>query len=360
MSDYERMVSYFYRYENGTKSRNAGFGKVECRQEKLRVTMDLTDESVVEPIALQLYLYRYDKGKMHLTNLCSANMQNGELKVHEERQRTECLPESAFLSDYSGIIVALDGQVFFGSQWNDEVIRMMDFEQAVLSENTANAVQTTESEPERSAEQEETVLETDLQTEETSEQASEENAELETLTAANETQSSKEDSGVTDTLTLVQQLANWQKETNERNRQKKEEHPNSREAMQEREVGQHSGKLTGIPFLLENRDHLPDFGNHTITRCVKIQPEDIGLLKRSNWEYGNNSFVMHGFYNYHYLLLGCMQYQDGSSQYVLGIPGIFSNRDKYLAQIFNFYEFVPVRACAYKTGEFGYWIGKLK
>ena len=119
-------------------------------------------------------------------------------------------------------------------------------------------------------------------------------------------------------------------------------------------------ELRGIPYLMKYRGKLPDFSNHEIIHCVKIMPDDIGYMNRRNWEYGNNSFVMHGYYNYHYLLLGLMQFQDGKRQHVLGVPGIFSNKDKYLANIFRFTEFVPVRNCPYRTGEFGYWIAKLE
>ena len=34
-----------------------------------------------------------------------------------------------------------------------------------------------------------------------------------------------------------------------------------------------------------------------------IKPQDIGLLPRENWVYGNNSFLLHGYYNYRYLIL---------------------------------------------------------
>ena len=36
---------------------------------------------------------------------------------------------------------------------------------------------------------------------------------------------------------------------------------------------------------------------------LTIKPQDIGLLPRENWNYGNNSFLLHGYYNYRYLIL---------------------------------------------------------
>ena len=36
---------------------------------------------------------------------------------------------------------------------------------------------------------------------------------------------------------------------------------------------------------------------------LSIKPQDIGLLPREIWTYGNNSFLLHGYYNYRHLIL---------------------------------------------------------
>ncbi len=36
---------------------------------------------------------------------------------------------------------------------------------------------------------------------------------------------------------------------------------------------------------------------------LTIKPQDIGLLPRDAWVFGNNSFLLHGYYNYRYLIL---------------------------------------------------------
>ncbi len=35
---------------------------------------------------------------------------------------------------------------------------------------------------------------------------------------------------------------------------------------------------------------------------LSIKPQDIGLLPREVWTYGNNSFLLHGYYNYRHLI----------------------------------------------------------
>ncbi|MGN0393740.1 MAG: DUF6128 domain-containing protein, partial [Coprococcus sp.] len=105
---------------------------------------------------------------------------------------------------------------------------------------------------------------------------------------------------------------------------------------------------------------LPECGHegNQIIESVKITPNDIGLLDMNNWRLGVNSFLTHGFYNYKYLMLGRIVFQDNQSagSYVLGVPGVYSAKEKYLAGIFGFDRFIPGKETEIKTGSFGYWI----
>ena len=55
---------------------------------------------------------------------------------------------------------------------------------------------------------------------------------------------------------------------------------------------------------------------------LTIKPQDIGLMPREIWTYGNNSFLLHGYYNYRYLILAkvVIPGREGS-RYILGVPG---------------------------------------
>ena len=57
-------------------------------------------------------------------------------------------------------------------------------------------------------------------------------------------------------------------------------------------------------------------------RCIKIQRRDIAQLKRCEWRLANNSFLLHGYYSYHHLLL----IQEGEKCW-LGVPGIYHPRE---------------------------------
>lgn len=72
-----------------------------------------------------------------------------------------------------------------------------------------------------------------------------------------------------------------------------------------------------------------------------IKPQDIGLLPRENWVYGNNSFLLHGYYNYRYLILARLGKTGERGRYILGVPGHYGNNEKYMAAMFGFDRFGP-------------------
>lgn len=114
--------------------------------------------------------------------------------------------------------------------------------------------------------------------------------------------------------------------------------------------------VDALEKMLEEYPKLPMYGATELFDCVRIHPKDIGKLDMRNWKLGVNSFLTHGFYTYQYLLLGKMRFDDGTTRPIIGVPGVFSNREKYLANMFGFDQFISVKKTNQKTGSFGYWI----
>ena len=78
----------------------------------------------------------------------------------------------------------------------------------------------------------------------------------------------------------------------------------------------------------------------------------IRSLPKRNWYLGNNSFLVHGFFNYHYLILG--REMDGDKErWYLGVPGFYQQQERVMATIFGFPEFFNSQNGA---EPFGYWI----
>ncbi len=88
---------------------------------------------------------------------------------------------------------------------------------------------------------------------------------------------------------------------------------------------------------------------------LTIKPQDIGLLPRETWGYGNNSFLLHGYYNHRYLILARLSAPKGGVRFLLGVPGHYYSNEKYMASMFGFPNFVLSKMQPSSDGRFGYW-----
>ena len=96
---------------------------------------------------------------------------------------------------------------------------------------------------------------------------------------------------------------------------------------------------------------------------LSIKPQDIGLLPREIWVYGNNSFLLHGYYNYRHLVL-----IDEGNQLKLGVPGIYHEREARAAATFGFPEFIAEADVNVtlepqernENQQFGYWCRQVR
>lgn len=70
----------------------------------------------------------------------------------------------------------------------------------------------------------------------------------------------------------------------------------------------------------------------------KINLNEIHRLSSEQWHLSNNSFLLHGFWNYGYLVLK-EKMEENETKLSLGIPGIFEEPEKIMAAYFGFPDF---------------------
>lgn len=93
-------------------------------------------------------------------------------------------------------------------------------------------------------------------------------------------------------------------------------------------------------------------------KCIKMQRQDLAKLPRCEWKYANNRFLLHGYYNYHHIVL-----IDDGNETKLGVPGIYHPQEARAAEAFGFPEFIEAekveidrsREEEYPEERFGYW-----
>ena len=95
----------------------------------------------------------------------------------------------------------------------------------------------------------------------------------------------------------------------------------------------------------------------------KIQRSDMTILPRRYWHLANNSFLLHGYHNYHHLIL-----IEKDGHYWLGVPGIYDPREARAARLFGFPQFTDSYNDSLQLTDeecnphenFGYWCCYLK
>ena len=103
------------------------------------------------------------------------------------------------------------------------------------------------------------------------------------------------------------------------------------------------------------------FDSPGTAEILTIRPQDIGLLPRENWGYGNNSFLLHGYYNYRYLIFARVGDEKHTrARYILGVPGHYYSNEKYMASMFGFPHFVLAKTQPAQDGRFGYWYADVR
>ena len=103
--------------------------------------------------------------------------------------------------------------------------------------------------------------------------------------------------------------------------------------------------------ILETYEQIHPYGDGRV--YVKLEPKDFVILQAKYQHLVNNSFLLHGFYNYRYVILGKDQ------DYYLGVPGVYYDREKMVALMFGFEAF-ECPGGNVRPGEFGYYLRRVE
>lgn len=371
---WNRFISYIFRYHNYDKCENVGFAKVQKQNEKGKMQVNLKDQVKKEGL-YSVYLYREtladpeEYPEAVPDSMIPAVLYLGKLSMKSGRG------EGCFTFDWnnvnqtgrpitawSGIIIRRMGEEesdIFCSSWTDNTV---DYSQAFArrEEETARErrsdVAATEYDRRRIAS--ETMAE------------SEKNIAVQTTADFRKTDCLQEqpykdmDAPESDADSPETILPESEDPSDDASFSRADEETEKRvTAAEVLETMKEDGRAAE---LMANREKLPLLpncpdGENGVIECVKINPNDIGLLNMDNWRLGVNSFLTHGFYSYKYLMLGRVLFdEEDTNGYILGVPGEYSSKEKYLAGIFGFDRFIPVKETRIKTGSFGYWVVDLK
>ncbi len=91
---------------------------------------------------------------------------------------------------------------------------------------------------------------------------------------------------------------------------------------------------------------------------LSLRPEDFVILQSNAYRLVQNSFLLHGYFNYDHLILAQVSRKSGN-QYYIGVPGNFYEKEKQVAIMYGFSSFECRREPA-EEGDFGYYMIKVE
>lgn len=298
MPDMKRFVTYLYYYEHSTKLHIAGFAKVEVRDGQCRLEIHLKAAGIAGR-NVPIYLFAREGDIIQAIEI--GQMKLGSVSGdYKAILKDSTIGHSSYsMSDMKGMLLILDEKKMFASQWDDEELireQIRPYEPKLIA-----AEEPEQTEPVTAELPEAPIVEAEEVTEEPPLHA-EELPMMKIITP---------DFMVKKTL--------WD------------------------DWDEMKRKMTVIH---------PFEGKQII--CVHMELRDLRELPRKYWYLSNNSFLLRGFFQYKYLLMGEMNREDERSLFV-GVPGVYQKQEKVVASIFGFSEFVSEKREDTEDGRFGYW-----
>lgn len=365
MSEYRRFIAYFYEYIDGKKQKNAGFAKVELRNGMWRILFRLNTET--EPLR-PVRAYGFVREQGWQLGLYMGSMRPGVVRMEEWAYRAD-IPvwqgKYGFAS-LAGIWIQSEDGRRYVTVWDDEPVFTDRFVLALPKEavNTENKEEKSEQVTER-----ETESIHEKQTEENSDEKNETERQIHAAEISEAWEEEKKKySGVDEDQAETVDVEDTDN-CEEQAEAMPEEHISEEEAaaevceafedemiseevpvQEEPHACRSSGQEQVLAMLFASRPVLEPFPDTEFLECVQLRPCDLVRLQQANCRVGRNTFLQHGLYQYHHLLLA----KDQEGHYILGVPGVVNAQERYMAGMFAFDRFKP--ANGYDRGwQFGYW-----
>lgn len=390
MSNYRRLISYIYAYEGGIKGKNIGFAKLEARSGQCKISVNVK-KVYVGSSDMGVYLLAANEeiflGKIFIRN--GAGEFRAAVQVMNVENSGYAMERCYGLTIHS----VEDTWRAYTTIWEDAGVPQIGETQGNREEMITHAaeIQPQQVSAEETGKQESDVVERSAQIElgdVTSEMLEAE--EMKTLPQTTITDDKEPDTGTPHRYSIVEKIeaeiqAQAQAEKQEFQRETAfqtmvqpapqvskplqapeqihttEQVGNTQELerleREEQEENQ-SGRLW--KHFRKSYPKIQAFDYTGDCEILTVKPQDIGLLPRETWNLGNNSFLLHGYYNYRYLILAKLQSPHGGCRYLIGVPGHYYSNEKYMASMFGFPNFVLAKMQPAGDGRFGYWYTDIK
>ena len=364
LAGYQRFVAYVYEYRKGKKDGSSGYVRVEARGQECRIEVHLRCAGLEPGSRCRVYGFVRREGLMDgiLIGSCVTGREQIECMLETDTENIGGMGKN--LRELGGMLLISDAGGFWGTEWDDQSIRPDNFREWKKEETDAHKEKKTEKGEGQRGETAE--AEEDQKAGFSAEVQEKQNAadkimtveevqeEVEGISVSTMNQETKK--GLQENRAIFAEDEPKISEAGRPHPGQAHPEPGSRPPESPRPGSPSPGPgprppepprpprpTPGIPY--------DPFNDGQFTDCRKIKPSDCSTLCRKNGCFCNNRFVMYGYQNFGHLLL-CRNHR---GQYILGVPGSYSQQERFMANMFGFPYFRESPKIHIPGGKGGYW-----
>ena len=443
MADYQRILSYLYRYEKAEKKECFGFVKAEQKSGSLKLTIQIDDERLLQGMELKLCFYERQGESWQVWQLDTLITQEHKEEIHLTYPAA-MLPAGFRIKGQSGVLLYYQDAFYYGSVWIGEEIPAETLEplrwhkivnsakdKSQMQENKSGkdiagkiSEKQTETEkiiPDKMSEKqkvstrnitdemlqeqqesEENILEEkgQINTESFEEKDFQKKAEnkIENIKSEENLPDSENDiahsnnTNIEESVKIKEFSENGIESKNKSELELKSELKTDSELESKSELktdaemeskselkidseiepqikieAETKPEATSVVDNFEKmwinamkkNPSVDNIFNTAFYEGCRISTTDLAQFGEEASVLKSNQFLLKGYGRYHHILAGKVRYA-GEERYCIGVPGIYENREKYMAEIYQFPVFLSLTENRMKTGSFGYWLYLLR
>lgn len=375
--DYQRLVSYIYSYPEGVKGRNVGFAKALVHQGQFKLNISLRGVKTDSPEMFGIYMMVTDGG-YRLIKLGECLVKMGQMEYSGVFNPDNINETGYGFKDICGLAVAREDARYdcMMSMWKDEdvtpdmlVFSGMDAKKQVeagivikermrQSDEEEKRQETAESSVVR---QEMAEYNAAMKERGQSESGGQQPVQSESAMLAGKSEMVQTKQIVVEEQQIVQtKQAEVAAESvtmpeNIKAAGAAAKIPAETQHLQQKAHRANATQTDPFEKLFVRADYIDAFDDDYFYDCIEVSPEKLKCLNQNEIDIAGNSFLLHGYYNFRHILFGRVRDNLDNTKYFIGVPGMYCNRERYMASMFGFNNFKKSHRSDYANPYFGYW-----
>ena len=375
--DYQRLVSYIYSYPEGVKGRNVGFAKALVHQGQFKLNISLRGVKTDSPEMFGIYMMVTDGG-YRLIKLGECLVKVGQMEYSGVFNPDNINETGYGFKDICGLAVAREDARYdcMMSMWKDEdvtpdmlVFSGMDAKKQVEAGIVIKERMRQSDEEEKRQETAESAVvrqemagyNAAMKERGQSESGGQQPVQSESAMLAGKSEMVQTKQIVVEEQQIVQtKQAEVAAESvtmpeNIKAAGAAAKIPAETQHLQQKAHRANATQTDPFQKLFVRADYIDAFDDDYFYDCIEVSPEKLKCLNQNEIDIAGNSFLLHGYYNFRHILFGRVRDNLDNTKYFIGVPGMYCNRERYMASMFGFNNFKKSHRSDYANPYFGYW-----